>query len=221
MDNLPASPLADFAKQARQHRRPQSRAEGGYLKFNGKTGEWTMGQEEVDVAGEQALIMSDMMEHGYVRWGEIPPAKAFARLNQPYPEKPEPVDGTDYEGKPKTFHAEEARQLTGKFMDDELGQFVFNVSSQGGVENVDVLFDAIIAKVTEGGEYVYPKVKLANEWYKRSTGKVYKPVFEIVGWCNIDGELETERKRLKNEDVEDDEPQQPDEAPRRKRRRVA
>lgn len=217
MSNLPANPLADFAAQAKQYRRPASRAEGGYLKFNGKTGGWTMGQEEINVDGEKALIISDLMEHGYIRWGEVPPAKAFAKLNQPYPEKPEPVEGKDYEGRPKTFYAEEARQLSGKFTDDDLGQFIFNVSSMGGVENVDKLFDAIITKAQDGTPYCYPMVKLSNEWYKRTTGKVFKPVFEIIGWHDVNGNTETAKV---THDAQPEEPEYDEDAPPRRRRRA-
>lgn len=211
------NPLAKFADDAMQHRRPQSRVEGGYLSFNGKTGEWTMGLEETDVAGEEVLIASQTMQHGYIRWGTKPPAKEFATVNQPYPEAPAPVEGTDYEGRPKTFHGEEARQFTGKFLDEDLGQFVFNTSSMGGVENIDKLFDAIILKSGDGTPFCYPVCRLENEWYKRSTGKIYKPVFEIAHWADINGNQEN--AKIAAQDAEEDDQEDADASPRRRRRR--
>lgn len=222
-DQLPANPLARHVDEAQQHRRPQSRANGAFLKFNGKTGQWTLGQEETDVAGAQVLINATKIQHGYVRWGEIPPAKAFTPDWTPYPEKPEPLDGTDYEGNPKTFHAEEARQFEGAFIGDDadLGQFIFNTSSMAGVENTDVLYDQMYMQARENPEYVYPLVTLENEWYKRSTGKVYKPVFKIVAWCDVNGKPQSQAAKLedKAEVPEDDEPEE--QPPRRRRRRTA
>lgn len=216
-DQLPANPLQDFAKGAAQHRRPQSRIEGGFLSFNGKTGQWSMGQEEIPVDGEQVLVNSTALEHGYMRWGEVPPAKVWAKINQPYPEPPAPIEGVDPEGNTKTFNAVEARQFAGRFEDDDLGQFIFNTSSMGGVENVDKLFDEIIIKAQAQTPYVFPMVKLTNEWYKRATGKVFKPVWEITGWYDMDGNPET-AKIAKQEAPEEPEDDEEPARPRRRRR---
>ena len=223
-DQLPAHPLADFAKTANQHRRPQSRVEGGFLSFNGKTGEWLLGQEETEVNGEFAVVNSASMQHGYIRWGTTPPAKAFSAVNQPYPEKPEPAEGLDYNNNPKTFHGEEARQFSGRFNDKDLAQFMFNTSSMGGVENVDKLFDEIIRKAGDGTAYCFPEISLTSEWYKRSPGKVYKPVFKIVHWCDMNGNRESAKKAKldapQREPAAPDEDEDEDAKPTRRRRRV-
>lgn len=221
---LSANPLADFVKSAKTHRRPQSRVEGGFLSFNGKTGAWAMGQEEQDATNAEAIINSATMQHGYVRWGTKPPEKAFSLIFQPYPDKPNSVEGTDYEGRPKTFNAEEARQVTGKFIDDDkdLGQFIFNTSSMGGVENMDKLFDEIVLKAQDGTAFVFPVIVLDNEWYKRSTGKVFKPVFEVVRWCDEDGNVENAKLKAPeaaHDDEPEAEPEPVEEPPKRRRRR--
>lgn len=222
-DQLPSNPLARHVDEAQQHRRPQSRANGAFLKFNGKTGDWSLGQEETDVAGAQVLINATKIQHGYVRWGEIPPAKAFTPDWTPYPAKPEPLDGEDYEGKPKTFHAEEARQFEGAFFGDDadLGQFIFNTSSMAGVENTDALYDQMYMQARENPEYVYPLVTLENEWYKRSTGKVYKPVFKIVAWCDVNGKPQSQAAKLEADDEPEEEQPEEEQPPRRRRRRTA
>ena len=219
-DQLPANPMADFASRAATHRQPSTHIEGGFLKFNGKTGEWCIGMEETPVKGEEVIIASPTMMHGYMRWGEVPPAKAFASVAQPYPEKPEPMDGVDYDGKPCTFHAKEARQMTGKFLADDLDQFIFNTDSMGGVERMDQLFDKIILKAGDGTPFCFPVVTLENDWYKRSTGKVFKPVFNIVRWCDKDGKVETARKQKIEAPVEEEE-EAPEPTTRRRRRKVA
>lgn len=230
-DNLPSNPLARHADEAQRYRRPQSRVEGQYLKFNGKTGQWLFGAEEDEVTGSQALINAAKIQHGYIRWGEIPPAKAFTPDWTPYPEKPEPLDGEDMDGNPKTFYAEEARQLEGAFMgdDEDLGQFIFNTSSMGGVEKTDELFDKLYIQAREYPEYTYPVVELTSEFYKRSTGKVYKPVFKVLQWCDTNGKPMTQAKKLadktsesESDDYEMEEPEQSKEedTPRRRRRRA-
>lgn len=231
-DQLPANPLARHADDAQKYRRPQSHTEGGYLKFNGKTGEWTIGTEEVEVTECLALVNALTIEHGYMRWGELPPVKAFTPDWTPYPDKPEPIEGEDMDGKPKTFNAEEARQLRGKFWgeDEDLGQFTFNTSSMGGVENVDDLFDKMYMQAQQHPDHIYPRVKLTSEWYKRSTGKVYKPVFEIVAWCDQNGEPLNAAKKLEEteakkqtakapEQEQEDDSAEDDAPPRRRRRR--
>ena len=221
--NLPANPMADFAQRAAVKRAPQTYVEGGYLRFNGKTGDWSVGVDETPVKGEEALINSPAMMHGYMRWGESPPAKAFTSVAQDYPEKPEPIDGVDYDGKPCTFHAKEARQISGKFLADDQDQFIFNTDSMGGVERMDQLFDKILLKASDGTAFCFPLVKLECDWYKRATGKVFKPIFEIVKWCDQNGVPETaadrkleKKKAVVEDDVEDD--VEPEPTSRRRRR---
>lgn len=222
-DQLPANPLARHVDEAQQHRRPQSRPNGGYLKFNGKTGQWTLGQEETDVEDCTVLVNATKIQHGYVRWGEIPPAKAFTPDWTPYPEKPEPLDGKDMDGNPKTFTAEEARQFEGAFIDDDadLGQFIFNTSSMAGVENTDALYDQMYMQARENPDFVYPKVRLTSEWYKRSTGKVFKPVFEVVAWCDVNGNPQTKAAKVEHKQAEAEADEPEEEQPARRRRRRA
>lgn len=226
-DQLPANPLQSFVGKARDNFRPTTRGAGDFLRFNGKSGQWALGQEEADVTDEELLINSTTMQHGFLRWGEVPPAKEFASIAQPLPPAPEPIEGEDEKGNPTTFQPQKARQVAGKFFADDLGQFVFETSSMGGVENVDKLFDAILVKA-ESSPYCFPKVKLTSEWYKRSTGKVYKPVFEILAWCDQNGNPETLGKKQALESkaeaddtsAEDDAPAA-DNPPRSRRRRAA
>jgi len=215
-NQLPANPLDGFTTQARINRQPRSHTGGSFLKFNGKTGGYTIGAEELNVDGEQCLIFSPSMMHGYVRWGEKPPAKAYSSIAAPLPEKPEPVQGLDYDDRPKTFKAEDARQFQGKFIDEDLGQFVFETNSMGGVEMVDELFDAILARA-EVSHYCFPLVQLDDTFYKRSTGKVYKPVFNIIEWRDQNGEAEDGPKKV---EAKVDEAKQEEEETVTRRRKV-
>lgn len=218
-ENLPANPMAKFAAKAEQHRRPKTNLQGGYLNFCGKSGRWTMGQKGEACDGALALVLSDSIQHGFIRWGTKPPDKVFSSVANPLPDAPTPHEGVDDQGRPRTYNAQDARLFMGKFTgeDDDLGQFIFNSSSMGGVERTDELYDAIIAK-SQDSEYCYPLIELRGDYYTRSTGKVYKPIFKVVQWCNVEGEAETLDKVEKL-----DEPEPEAEAPpaRRRRRKVA
>jgi len=226
MSQLPTAPLANFAKEAAKHR--QSRAfkpiNGGILRFNGKTGEWSLGQEDIDVAGEELLIHTGSLSHGFIRWGEELPVTAYSLVTLPQPERPPSFVGIDDEGRPKTYHAQEARRFFGKFIDDELGQFTFETGSMGGVQRVDELMDEIFLRAQDDTTYLFPRVRLSSDHYKRSTGKVYKPVFEVLAWCDENGNPRTLDKKLAAPEVADDVDDTEDEAPAkttRRRRRTA
>jgi hypothetical protein len=46
-DNLPTAPLEDFVKNAHKHRESKAHnpISGAILRFNGKTGEWSLGAD--------------------------------------------------------------------------------------------------------------------------------------------------------------------------------
>lgn len=223
-NQLPAN-VGDFVKKAQQHRRSAAFGSGdkAFLKFSGKSGEWLLGKEEDDVKNEIAVINVLATQHGFVRWGEKPPAKVFTPITQPLPTPPENIDGTDPNtGHPRTFTPQDARKLEGKFMDDELGEFIFDTNSMGGVERVDELIDEVMARAGSGSAYIFPKVNLTGDFYKRPDGKVHKPIFEIEAWCNMEGVEEGEPvPELEQQDEPEpkqDEPE-PEAKPARRRRR--
>ena len=76
------------------------------------------------------------------------------------------------------------------------------------------LLDAIMARLDEDTEYVFPIVQLGTDNYRhKKWGKTYTPVFDIVDWVALDANAA---------DVADVEPaDDADEAPRRRRRAVA
>jgi hypothetical protein len=212
--------IEDFAGLATQNRVPEAGgAVGGYLKFSGKTGRWEMGKEGEDFEGVNLFINVLESQHGFVRWGTKPPAKAHTKITQALPQPPAPFDGVDENGAAKTHYGQASRIITGVTFDDDEDGVIFEVGSMGGVERVDELLNQVMAKAA-GSTYFFPVVKLAHDFYTRSTGKVYKPVFEIVEWRNVDGDLEGEAPKQVAAPVEAVEEEAPvEEAPVKKRRR--
>jgi hypothetical protein len=142
------------------------------------------------------VINSRSFQQGFVRWGTKPPAKVWASIADAPPEPPAPFDGVDPDsGQPKTYTAEPARQVMGRFAGGQKEMFIFNTNSMGGVENMESFIDVVLDRAAEDPEHFYPLVKLDSESYSRSTGKVYKPVFTIVGWCDVDGVQKGKKKK--------------------------
>jgi hypothetical protein len=226
MEGLPATPGDAFFSAARTNFSGSERMTGNFLRFNGKTGRWTLGKEDIEVDGEQALVAVSTLQHGFLRWGERPPVKVMSSIASPLPVPPEPLEGYE-DGRPKTFTPQHARAFQGRFFDDDLGPFQFETASMGGVECVDSMIKAVLLRAAEESKYIFPRVRLGEDSYSRTTGKVYVPVLQITGWADSDGNLMTSGRKLAKPDPrdEDDEETIPGdedndpEPPRRRRRR--
>jgi len=217
-ENLPAhlQELQSIAERVNQNYTPDPVSGGDFLKFSGKTGHWEIDSEEVD--GEEVIIFTPSLQHGWMNWADAPPLKAMSKFSEPKPDKPPPMEGEDFNGKECMLQSESARALMLKFVDEELGQATFETSSMGGVENTDELYMAIIKQLGADIEYCYPKVKLGEEHYKGKRGTIYKPVWEIVAWCdqegNEKGAKKTTKRVAKKDVVKESEPEaHPDDEP--------
>jgi hypothetical protein len=156
-----------------------------FLKIDFESGEWLLGQDNDIVSNEEILVNTTTIEHGWILWSGNRPQKTFARFQHPLPQQMEPI-GDDFPS--------EARSFQGALVDD--GEpLAFDTNSYGGRKGVDVLLGKIKAHSAEGSKFLFPKVKLTSESYanKKRGGKLtYNPVFEIVAWCDIDGNEEGE-----------------------------
>lgn len=189
-----------------------SGGDGGFLKFDYKTGEWDFGKAGDDVSNEEILVNSFTLEHGWVIWSGGVPSKSMASFRDPVPPAPAPI-GKDY---PK-----EAVGFTGAFNDGLA--FQFDSSSYGGRKGWDALRTALNARAVAnpGSEYLFPKCTLASESYNHAQyGILFNPVFEIVAWCNVDGDVEAEPAPV-IEETPAPEPDAPAPKTRRRRRTTA
>ena len=159
-----------------------------FLKMDFESGEWLLGQNaDVEiVSGELVLVNSTTIQHGWILWsGGGRPNKTFTAFDQPLPQ---PMDSIGDD------HPSEARSFQGALIDD--GEpLAFDTNSYGGRKGVDVLLGKIKAHSAEGSKFLFPKVKLTSESYenqKRGGKLTYNPVFEIVAWCDDEGNEEGE-----------------------------
>ena len=154
-----------------------------FLKMDFETGDWLLGQDSDDVTDELVLVNTTTIQHGWILWSGGRPEKNFVGFTQPLPAPMESI-GDD--------HASEGRAFQGALVDD--GEMLsFESSSHGGRSGVNALLGKIKAHAAEGSQHLYPKVRLTSESYanKKRGGKlVFNPVFEVVAWCDQEGNEE-------------------------------
>lgn len=168
------------------HSQVQETQAGGvnFLKMDFDTGEWLLGQEGDLVTEDEILVNTVTIQHGWILWSGGRPNKNLVPFTTALPQPMEPI-GED--------HPSEARAFQAGMIDD--GESIaFDTNSYGGRKGVDVLLGLIKAHAAEGSKFLYPKVKLMSENYpgtgKRSGKTNYNPVFELVAWCDEDGNEE-------------------------------
>jgi len=182
-----------------------------FLKIDFESGEWLLGQDAELVTDELILVNTTTIQHGFILWSGGRPNKSFVGFTQPLPQPMEAI-GEDYPS--------EARSFQGALVDD--GEpLAFDTNSYGGRKGIDVLLGKIKAHSAEGSKHLFPKVKLTSESYanKKRGGKLtYNPVFEIVAWCDNDGNEEGEAP-AQVEDKSETEAEAPAEPKQRQRRK--
>jgi hypothetical protein len=178
-----------------------------FLKIDFESGDWLLGQDAEIVTNDEVLVNTTTIQHGWILWSGGRPQKSFVGFQQPLPTQMEPI-GEDYPS--------EARSFQGALIDD--GEpLAFDTNSYGGRKGIDVMLGKIKAHSAEGSQYLFPRVKLTSENYanKKRGGKLtYNPVFEIMAWCDNDGNEEPAQVEDKSEDKE-----APAEEPKRRQRR--
>jgi len=156
-----------------------------FLKMDFESGEWLLGQDAEIVTNDELLVNTTTIQHGWILWSGGRPNKSFVGFTQPLPQPMESI-GDDFPS--------EARSFQGALIDD--GEpLAFDTNSYGGRKGIDVLLGKIKAHSAEGSKHLFPKVKLTSESYanKKRGGKLtFNPVFEIVAWCDNDGNEEGE-----------------------------
>ena len=183
-----------------------------FMKMDFETGEWLIGQDGDIVTDDLILVNTTTIQHGWILWSGGRPEKLMVGFTQPLPQAMDSI-GADSPSEGRSFQA--------AIVDD--GEMVaFDTNSYGGRKGVDLLLGKIKAHAAEGSQHLYPKVKLTSESYanKKRGGKLtYNPVFEIVAWCNEEGDEEDELKQKIAAPEEATEETTAEEAPKRQRRK--
>jgi len=178
-----------------------SRSAGGFygdlLKFSGKTGEWTAGQQSVEIPlGTQLVAIIPEMLVGYVQWkdGELV-EQALVPLTPEYDAKAlrETLGDTDREEWPRNDDGEledpwkEAALLPMKNLATG-AEYTFSTSSVGGCRAVKQLVGAYSKQIQAAPETTaghLPVIELGASSYKhqkKERGTIYNPVLLGVDW---------------------------------------
>jgi|DEB19_MinimDraft_3_1074340.scaffolds.fasta_scaffold85784_1 hypothetical protein len=213
----PSTALADRLRTTVAPQTPGDQAGKVYLRFDFQTGKWTCGKEQHDVTDVEALINTASIGHGWTMWVAGTPKKVMAPFDQPIPQAMPP------EGQ---VFPQEARVLSGAFIDEDGGEFIYETNSLGGRNGVDAIIKQVIIRAQQGQEtFLYPVVLLTSSSYTHKThGRIiHTPVFSVVDWADINGVREGQAMLSVDDSDEsaEDLGQAQDEALSRRRRRTA
>jgi len=157
-----------------------------------KSGEWVFGQSNEEVQPGSRWVANVMsFAHGWCCWVEGGPGQKnelrgeiMVSMAKSKPPCPAPVDGTPYK---------EQRVFDLKCLDgaDAGTEVTHKVGSIGGMRATLDLLDKVRGRLATNPRYSCPVLTLGNDHYDHTKwGRIYTPVFEVVGWADINGNLE-------------------------------
>jgi hypothetical protein len=178
-----------------------------------KSGDWVYGQANDEVQDGSLWAINIMsLAHGYCCWVEGAGSsknelrgEVMISMTEPKPQRPPPIDGSPY-AEQRAF---EAKCMTGE---DTGVEVLHKTASVGGLRAVDQLLEEIQVKLQnpDGVQYPYPVVELQHDHYEHSKwGRIYTPVFTIVNWADLDGNLERQDRRVAKATAREEEQPQP------------
>ena len=157
-----------------------------------KDSNWVYGQRDEEVQDGSSWAINPLsLAHGWCCWSNNPegdnPNKMLGEvmvpIHEPQPAMPAPVDGFPYTAQ-RSF---DLRCLDG----DDVGvECLYKNNSRGGLNAVDKLLAALQVQLEKDPLFPCPVVQLLSEHYNHTKyGRIYTPVFDIVGWCNMNGAM--------------------------------
>jgi hypothetical protein len=162
-----------------------------HIKFGAYNGEWTFGRDNEPLNGEEVIVITPAFVHGWHLWVDRDVTKVMASFLQDRPEKP--ADREDRKGKVQSAAEAFGMQCVLRDGDDNI-QMSYEACTDGARRAIGGLIDAVRSRAMEEPEFLYPKVVMGHDKPYENAYKdgemIYPPTFEIVGWCNEDGEDE-------------------------------
>ncbi len=181
-----------------------------------KAGHWVFGADQTEVEDDSIWAVNPFsFVHGFIAWGEgVVLAEKMAPVSEPLPETGDAPDGAK-----RGWEMQIGMALACTNGEDEGMQARYTVTSVGGKRAVQALAIAIADQADKHPEKPVPLIRLKKEHYQhKSYGRIYTPVFDIVGWTALDAsaapEVEADEPEVEETEVAED-------APRRRRRAVA
>jgi len=159
-----------------------------FLKME-KSGHWVYGTNADPVDPESVFAINPTsFQHGWICWGNERTTKQGTRLGQlmasatqPYPACPAAIeDGT--------WTQQFGFDLQGYEGEDADMELSWNGNSRGAQAAYGKLLQTVVTQITSGKPDFVPLVALETESYKHAKyGKIFNPLFNVVGWVTMDG----------------------------------
>jgi len=160
-------------------------SEGMVILKMDKTGHWVFGADQTEVEDDSVWAVNPFsFVHGFIAWGDGEVlGEKMAPVSEPLPEL-EPAPAASKRG----WEMQVGMTLACTNGEDEGMQARFAATSVGGKKAVQALAIAIAEQVDKDPTTPVPMVVLKKDHYQhKSYGRIYTPVFEIVGWQSMDG----------------------------------
>tara|TARA_R110000803_G_C11880663_1_gene309695 strand:+ start:134 stop:793 length:660 start_codon:yes stop_codon:yes gene_type:complete len=219
MSNLPAnmSNMLTGLKKAKTRMATASASDGADFLRLTKQADWEFGKECLEVQeGSKWAINPKSFEMGYIAWGE-----GVVLGEEMAPAYDDPIVKTTLPSTAakKGWEEQYGIQLACVSGEDKGKQVIYKSTAKGAKDEIERVLDALITKVDNDEADIVAIVKLESSSYKHSKyGKIVTPILNIVKWEPITA---TEILEDEPEEEPEVEAEPKDEAPKRRRRKVA
>ena len=152
-----------------------------------KTGHWVFGADQTETQDDAKWAINPFsFIHGFIAWGEGEVlGEKMVPVSEPLPELDSAPPGAK-----RGWETQVGMSLKCLSGEDEGMEARYTVTSVGGKRAVQALAVAIANQVDADQSKPVPVVLLKKEHYQhKSYGRIYTPVFEIVEWVGMDGEV--------------------------------
>ena len=155
-----------------------------------KTGHWVFGADQTEAESDSKWAINPFsFVHGFIAWGDGEVlGEKMVSVSRPLPE----LDPAPPQSK-KGWETQVGMSLKCISGEDVGLEARYSTTSVGGKRAVQALAAAIAAQVERDQSKPVPVVHLKKEHYQhKSYGRIFTPVFEIVEWVSMEGEVANE-----------------------------
>lgn len=161
-----------------------------------KDGVWVYGADNTEIEPGSVWAVNPMsLQHGYVSWTDHPGkqtneivGEVMVPMTSPLPAQSDLRD-TGWE-----WAQQLSFQLRCTSGEDKGEQTLYKTTSVGGMNAVKKLINEIMKQLDVNPSRPVPLIELKTDDYPhKKWGKVYVPVFDVVGWATMEGESGADR----------------------------
>ena len=155
-----------------------------------KTGHWVFGADQTEIEdGSTWAVNPFSFVHGYIAWGDGEVlAEKMVSVSQPLPELEVAPPGAK-----KGWETQVGMSMKCLDGEDKGMEARYTTTSVGGKKAVQALAVAIATQVEKDQSKPVPVVELGKEHYThKSYGRIYTPIFKVLEWAGMDGEVAAE-----------------------------